>query len=224
MPSGSSVWSRNSRRASRLGRGNLGAGLVEVEPVPGRDPAGAILADPEVPESKRFCGRCEQPVGRSTNGRPGLTQGFCRNCGNRFSFVPKLAHGDLVGPGPGTLLTEASASSSGGSAARAVAAAARDARPWYAVNEQVFRLGTTAHYASETQLVIGTGPTSSAAGSERLEADLSRGMTADQLIFRSSATAGADMFSGLETGVIGAALIILAGSAWGLSRRLAEYQ
>jgi serine/threonine-protein kinase PknG len=97
MPSRGSVWSRNSRRPSvRLGRGNLGAGLVEVEPVPGRDPGGATLADPEVAESKRFCGRCEQPVGRSTNGRPGLTEGFCRNCGNRFSFAPKLAQGDLV--------------------------------------------------------------------------------------------------------------------------------
>jgi serine/threonine-protein kinase PknG len=89
--------SRNSRMAGgRLGRGNLGAGLLQVEPVHGRDPGDAILADPEVPESKRFCGRCEQPVGRSKDDRPGLAQGFCRNCGNRFSFAPKLAPGDLV--------------------------------------------------------------------------------------------------------------------------------
>jgi len=97
MPSGDSAWNRGSRIVSgRLGRGSLGAGLVEVEPVPGRDPADAILADPQVPESKRFCGRCEQPVGRSTNSRPGLAEGFCKNCGSRFSFVPKLAPGDLV--------------------------------------------------------------------------------------------------------------------------------
>jgi hypothetical protein len=129
-----------------------------------------------------------------------------------------------IGPGPGTLLTAAAASSNGRTAARAAAAAARDARPWYAVNQQVFRLGTAAHYASEIQLVIGTGPASSAAGFARLEADLGQGMAADQLIFRASATAGAGMFSGLEIGVIGTALVMLAGSTWGLSRRLAEYR
>jgi ABC-type multidrug transport system fused ATPase/permease subunit len=129
-----------------------------------------------------------------------------------------------IGPGPGTLLTDAAASSSGGSAARPVAAAARDASAWYAVDEQVFRLDLAAHYAADTQIVIGTGPTSSAAGFARLEADLGRAMAADQVIFRSSATAGADTFSGLEAGVIADAVIMLAGCTWGLSQRLAEYR
>jgi hypothetical protein len=123
-----------------------------------------------------------------------------------------------IGPGSGTLLTDAAASCSDRTAARA--AAARDARHWYAVNEQVFRLGIAAHYASETQLVIGTGPASPAAGFARLEADLGQGMAADQLIFRASAIADAGMFSGLEIGVIGAALVMLAR----LSRRLAEHR
>jgi serine/threonine-protein kinase PknG len=77
-------------------RGMLGAGLVEVPPVPYRDPATAILADPEVPERKRFCSSCGQPVGRAADGHPGRAQGFCRRCGARFSFTPKLAKGDLV--------------------------------------------------------------------------------------------------------------------------------
>ena len=47
-------------------RGNLGAGLVEIPPVPAHDPASAILADPQVSESQRFCSKCEQPVGRAT--------------------------------------------------------------------------------------------------------------------------------------------------------------
>jgi serine/threonine-protein kinase PknG len=88
---------RGSRRTSgRSARGRLGAGLVEIPPVPYRDPASAVLADPQVPENRRFCGSCEQPVGRGRDGRPGLTEGFCRNCGTRFSFTPKLAVGDLV--------------------------------------------------------------------------------------------------------------------------------
>jgi serine/threonine-protein kinase PknG len=96
-PTGGGARSRGSLRASgRSSRGGLGAGLVEIEPIPAPDPASMILADPLVPESKRFCGTCERPVGRSRAGRPGLPEGYCRNCGNQFSFVPKLAPGDLV--------------------------------------------------------------------------------------------------------------------------------
>ncbi len=88
---------RGSRRTSgRSARGRLGAGLVEIPPVPYRNPASAVLANPQVPESRRFCAGCEQPVGRGQDGRAGLTEGFCRNCGTRFSFSPKLAPGDLV--------------------------------------------------------------------------------------------------------------------------------
>jgi serine/threonine-protein kinase PknG len=88
---------RGSRRTSgRSARGRLGAGLVEIPPVPYRDPASAVLADPQVPENKRFCGSCAQPVGRVKDGRAGLAEGFCRNCGTRFSFTPKLTAGELV--------------------------------------------------------------------------------------------------------------------------------
>jgi serine/threonine-protein kinase PknG len=88
---------RGSRRTSaRSARGRLGAGLVEIPPVPYRDPASAVLADPQVPESRRFCATCDQPVGRGRDGRAGLTEGFCRNCGARFSFSPKLEVGELV--------------------------------------------------------------------------------------------------------------------------------
>ena len=74
----------------------LGAGLVDISPVPTRDPASAVLTDPQVAEGKRFCGNCERPVGRGHDGRPGLTEGFCPHCGTRFSFAPKLQPGDLV--------------------------------------------------------------------------------------------------------------------------------
>ena len=58
-------------------RGNLGAGLVEVPSVPYRDPQSVLLVDPEVPERKRFCAYCENPVGRSRGSRPARTEGFC---------------------------------------------------------------------------------------------------------------------------------------------------
>jgi len=61
-----------------------------------RDPAEAVLRDPQVPENRRFCGNCGEPVGRSRDGRPGQTDGFCPNCGHRYSFSPKLVPGELV--------------------------------------------------------------------------------------------------------------------------------
>ncbi len=128
-----------------------------------------------------------------------------------------------LGPGPGTLLSTAAAASQGAGAGPA-AVAVHDAGPWYAANEQVYRLDVAASYAAETRLVIGTGPGSSAAGFQRLEHDLSQAVTADQAAFRSAATAGAGAFGGLETGIIVASLLMAAGCAWGLSRRLAEYR
>jgi hypothetical protein len=85
-----------SAGSARSARGRLGAGLVDLPPVAYRDPASAILVDPQVAEGKRFCGTCDQPVGRSRGGRPGLADGFCRDCGPRFSFSPKLARDELV--------------------------------------------------------------------------------------------------------------------------------
>ena len=65
--------------------------------MPFRDPADAVLGDSAmVPESRRFCGRCDEPVGRGREGSPGRTAGFCRKCGAPFSFEPQLRAGDLV--------------------------------------------------------------------------------------------------------------------------------
>jgi serine/threonine-protein kinase PknG len=82
--------------ARSTGRGNLGAGLVEVPPVPYRDPATVVLAHPEVSERKRFCSACGQPVGRGRDGQPGRAEGFCTKCRTRYSFTPKLAPNDMV--------------------------------------------------------------------------------------------------------------------------------
>ncbi|MFI0778266.1 tetratricopeptide repeat protein [Streptomyces sp. NPDC021212] len=80
------------------GRNALGAGLVSVPGVPRPDPRTAVLANPEVPERKRFCSRgdCGAPVGRARGDRPGRTEGFCTKCGHPYSFVPKLGPGDIV--------------------------------------------------------------------------------------------------------------------------------
>ncbi|KJS56371.1 serine/threonine protein kinase [Streptomyces rubellomurinus subsp. indigoferus] len=93
-----SVSVRSTRGSGTAGTRNpLGAGLVTVPTVATADPAQAVLVNPEVPERKRFCSKCESPVGREKNGRPGRPDGFCTKCGTPYSFTPKLRRGDLVG-------------------------------------------------------------------------------------------------------------------------------
>jgi serine/threonine-protein kinase PknG len=87
-----------STRGSRsTGRGGLGLGLVEIPQVEYRDPSEAVLADPQVPEHKRYCSKCGAQVGRSREGRPGRTNGYCAKCGGGYDFNPKLVAGDLIG-------------------------------------------------------------------------------------------------------------------------------
>ncbi|NUP62882.1 MAG: protein kinase [Nonomuraea sp.] len=85
---------------SSSGRSRAGvlAGIADLPAVPYRDPSTAVMADPQVPEEKRYCANpaCGEPVGRSREGRPGLTEGFCPHCRTPYSFTPKLAKGDLV--------------------------------------------------------------------------------------------------------------------------------
>jgi serine/threonine-protein kinase PknG len=92
---GSNTGRRTGSRTSA--RGRLGAGLVEVPMVPYRDPTSAVMTDPVVGESKRFCGQCGAPVGRGVDGKPGEAEGECPKCGAWFSFKPRLKHGDVLG-------------------------------------------------------------------------------------------------------------------------------
>ncbi len=50
-----------------------------------------------VPEDKRTCSKCGNDIGRGRDGKPGRTEGFCAQCGQEFSFTPKLQPGDVVG-------------------------------------------------------------------------------------------------------------------------------
>src|SRR5579859_591642 len=79
-----------------VARGRLGANLVDVPPVPLRDPASALMAVALVPESQRFCGQCGGPVGRGGSGRQDRTEGFCPNDGKPYSFVPRLSPGEVI--------------------------------------------------------------------------------------------------------------------------------
>lgn len=86
----SSTGSRRSstRTSSRSLRRTLGAGMVTVEPLPSIDPMLVIMANPSVPDNKRYCPSCGTKLNHE--------RGFCPNCGNEYSFKPSLSAGDVV--------------------------------------------------------------------------------------------------------------------------------
>ena len=74
----------------------LGGGLVEIPRVREIDPLSALMTNPVVAESKRFCWNCGKPVGRSSADGRALSEGWCPHCGSAYSFLPQLASGDMV--------------------------------------------------------------------------------------------------------------------------------
>jgi serine/threonine-protein kinase PknG len=74
----------------------LGGGLVEIPRVRDIDPLEALMTNPVVPESKRFCWNCGKPVGRSGEEGKGASEGWCPSCGSPYTFLPQLNPGDIV--------------------------------------------------------------------------------------------------------------------------------
>jgi hypothetical protein len=125
-----------------------------------------------------------------------------------------LAQQKLLGPGPGTLLAAVQASAGNGSAAA-------DAQAWYRAHAALRALDDGGnHTAAVNSALSGQAFTSFT----RLSADLSDGINAHQAVFASDARGGRDAFTGLAVGIIVLSLIMAAGCAWGLNRRLAEYR
>jgi hypothetical protein len=106
----------------------------------------------------------------------------------------------------------------GGGPGRDVAA---EARAWYQAHAALRAKDDSGnHGAAVTSALSGDAATSFA----RLSATLSEGIGTHQAVFASSARSGRDAFTGLAVGMIVASLVMVAGCAWGLSRRLAEYR
>ncbi len=129
-----------------------------------------------------------------------------------------------LGPGPGTLLTNAASAaqeSPGASSALAATAAATD---WYRAHKTVRALDDNGQHTKAVRLVTTQGPGHASTLFARLDGSLTSAIAADQAVFRAHATAGRNAFTGLEIGVIVLSLIMAAGCARGLSTRLAEYR
>jgi hypothetical protein len=129
-----------------------------------------------------------------------------------------------LGPGPGTLLTLAETAAAGSQASGTATAAVSDAQSWYSAHVVLRANDDNASHAQAVQSALGTRPGDAGTAFAKLSADLTAGTAAGQATFTASASASADAFTGLEPGVIAAALVMAFGCAWGLSRRLAEYR
>jgi len=125
-----------------------------------------------------------------------------------------IAQQKLLGPGHGTLLAAVEASARNGSASA-------DAQAWYRAHAALRAVDDSGNHAAAVHSALAG---ESAASFARLSADLGNGINADQAVFASDARGGRDAFTGLAVGMIVASLIMAAGCAWGLNRRLAEYR
>ena len=129
-----------------------------------------------------------------------------------------------LGPGPGTLLTDAVVASRGSPAAGPAGVAAATAITWYDVHRTVRILDDNGKHTEAILLVTGPGPGHSGTLFARLDDSLTSAIAADQVVFHRNAVAGSNALIGLEVGVIVLALIMAAGCARGLTTRLAEYR
>jgi hypothetical protein len=105
-----------------------------------------------------------------------------------------------------------------------VSAAASAARGWFAAHARVRSLDDMGNHAAAVASVLGTKPGEAGASFARLSGDLASATDSDQAVFDSTARSASGAYTGLEPGLIVAALLMAAACAWGLSRRLAEYR
>ena len=117
---------------------------------------------------------------------------------------------DRLGPGPGTLL-----------AATGSSQAAAQAQAWYQAHKALRAKDDAGDHPDAVQSALNGDAASSF---RQLSQTLSEGVETHQAVFASSARSGRDAFTGLAIGMIVASLVMVAGCAWGLSRRLAEYR
>lgn len=152
-----------------------------------------------------------------------------------------------LGPGIGTLLSRAQAASIGSPGYGRAKAAGSAARTWYAVHRAVRDLDNGGDYPDAVYLAIGSGAAASPAVIQRqeavlttkagpghaatsagafhnVEADLTGGIDADYASFTASAGHGDSALGGLTAGMVIASLLMAAGCARGMTRRIAEYR
>jgi hypothetical protein len=132
------------------------------------------------------------------------------NTGNDSYQKDYVTLQNRLGPGPGTLL-----------AATGSSQAAAQAQAWYRAHEALRAKDDAGDHPAAVQSALNGDAASTF---RQLSQTLNQGVGTHQAVFASSARSGRDAFTGLAIGMIVASLVMVAGCAWGLSRRLAEYR
>jgi hypothetical protein len=135
-----------------------------------------------------------------------------------------LSEQKALGPGHSTLLTAAVTVAQGSAASLQASAAAKGAPAWYASHRKVRALDDGGSYTQAVRQAIGPDMGDSGTIFAGINTDLTNAIAADQASFRSAAGLGRGAMAGLEAGIIALSLLMAAGCAWGISRRLAEYR
>jgi hypothetical protein len=129
-----------------------------------------------------------------------------------------------LGPGPGSLLSAAMSAARGSPAAASVNVAAAHATAWNAAHVKLRKDDDSGNHAAAVDSALGTGPGDAGGEFSAFSAAITSGINADQAAFAASASAGGNMYAGLEAAIIILALAMAAGCARGLSSRLGEYR
>ena len=125
-----------------------------------------------------------------------------------------VAEQKLLGPGQGTLLAAVEASTGNSDVAT-------QAKAWYQAHAALRAQDNGGAHSDAVKAALNGDAFTTF---ERLSTTLTQGISDRQAVFASSARSGRDAFTGLAIGMAVAALVMVAGCAWGLSRRLAEYR
>jgi hypothetical protein len=103
-------------------------------------------------------------------------------------------------------------------------AAAGDAQAWYSEHLDVYRANAAGNYIGSpaSAVTLATGP--STAAFERVDAELTAAIDADQAASANHDSSGDHALGGVAAGMVIAALLMAAACIWGVGRRIAEYR
>jgi hypothetical protein len=146
------------------------------------------------------------------------------NTGDDQYQTDYVARQKALGPGAGSLLAAATSAAAGSPAASSVSAAAAHATVWNAAHVKLRAADDSGNHTAAVASALGTRPRDAGAEFAAFSAAMTSGINADQAAFAASASAGGNMYGGLEAATIVLALLMAAGCGWGLSRRLVEYR
>lgn len=148
-----------------------------------------------------------------------------RNPGSGYESTFQEFRKDLVGSdGKGGLFETATGLVEGTDSAGDVAAARKDTRSWMKVHREITGLNDKGLFDQAVHLAVSRNDGTAATLFYKVEDELGSAIDKSRVVFAKQSSAAANAFSGLQAGILVLAVIAMAGSAVGISKRLQEYR